>query len=196
MRFNQRFIDFAGHYGFVPKACRPQRARTKGKDERMVGYVKHNFFERYREFESFEHINQLGEKWLAEEADQRLHGTVKEVVSERFKREAPHLGPLPAVRYDTSYREARFVHWDGYIDVRGNRYSVPAQYCGQNVSIRISLDDRLAVYANDRLVLEYALRPVSAGWVTVPGHHHQLWSETFAVERRELSVYEEVALCN
>ena len=147
VRFNRRFIDFAAHYGFVPRACRPQRARTKGKDERMVGYIKHNFFQRYREFESFEHINQLAEKWLADEADQRVHGTVKEVVSERFKREAPHLGALPAVRYDTSYREARIVHWDGYINVRGNRYSVPDQYRGQNISIRISLDDRLSVPA-------------------------------------------------
>jgi transposase len=196
VRFNERFVDFAGHYGFTPRACRPRRARTKGKDERMVGYIKHNFFVRYREFESFEHINQLAEKWLAEEADQRLQGTVKEVVSDRFKREAPHLGPLPPVRYDSSYRESRLVSWDGYIDVRGNRYSVPDYYCGQSVTIRISLEDRLSVYTNDRLLVEHALRPVSLGWVTVPGHHRRLWSETFAVERRDLSVYEEVALCN
>jgi len=33
-RFNERFLDLAGWYGFSPKACRPYRARTKGKDER------------------------------------------------------------------------------------------------------------------------------------------------------------------
>ena len=32
-----RFVDFAAHYGFTPRACRPYRPRTKGKDERMVG---------------------------------------------------------------------------------------------------------------------------------------------------------------
>ena len=32
-----RFLDLAAHYGFEPKACQPYRARTKGKDERMVG---------------------------------------------------------------------------------------------------------------------------------------------------------------
>jgi transposase len=126
VRFNERFVDFAGHYGFLPRACRPNRARTKGKDERMVGYVKNHFFVRYREFESLAHMNELARGWLKEEADQRLHGTLKEVVIERFRKEAPYLGPLPRVRYDTSYREERFVHWDGYIDVRGNRYSVPA----------------------------------------------------------------------
>ena len=33
-KFNERFIDLAGLYGFTPRACKPYRARTKGKDER------------------------------------------------------------------------------------------------------------------------------------------------------------------
>ena len=128
--FNERFLDLADYYGFTPRACRPYRARTKGKDERMVGYIKHNFFVRYRSFESWAHLNQLAERWLAEEADLRVQGTVKEVVAERFEREKPELRPLPNVRYDTSYLELRQVAWDGYIDVRGNRYSVPASWSG------------------------------------------------------------------
>jgi len=44
--FNERFLDLAAWYGFNPKACRPYRAQTKGKDERMVGYIKGNFFVR------------------------------------------------------------------------------------------------------------------------------------------------------
>lgn len=143
--FNERFVDLAGHYGFTPRACKPYRARTKGKDERMVGYVKGNFFVRYRSFESWAHLNQLAEKWLAEEADQRVQGTVKEVVAERFKREQPALKPLPPIRYDTSYFEFRRVAWDGYIEVRGNRYSVPAELVGQRVAIRIGLDGTLRV---------------------------------------------------
>lgn len=76
VQFNPRFLDLAGHYGFVPRACRPHRARTKGKDERMVGYIKHNFFLRYRVFESLAHLNQLAEQWLREEADPRVHEIV------------------------------------------------------------------------------------------------------------------------
>jgi len=195
-KFNERFVDLAGHYGFVPKACRPYRARTKGKDERMVGYVKHHFFVRYRSFESWTHLNQLAEQWLREEADQRVHGTVKEVVSERFNQESESLGALPVQRYDTSYQERRQVSWDGYIDVRGNRYSVPSHLCGQQVQIRIGLDQGLRVYANDELVVESRLRPRSEGWVTVPEHHRALWEEALNVERRPLDVYEEVASCS
>jgi transposase len=196
VKFNERFVDFAGHYGFLPWACRPNRARTKGKDERMVGYIKNHFFVRYREFESFAHMNELALQWLEQEADQRLHGTVKEVVIERFAREAPHLGPLPRVRYDTSYREERFVHWDGYIDVRGNRYSVPAELCGKMVAIRIGLEGDLSVYAGDMKVTSHRLRSAADGWVTVPSHHARLWDQTTSVERRDLSVYEEVLRCS
>jgi transposase len=194
--YHARFLDLADHYGFRPRACRPYRAQTKGKDERMVGYIKGNFFQRYRSFESFTHMNQLAEIWLVEEADARLHGTLREVVAERFAREVPHLRPLPSVRYDTSYREKRWVGWDGYVDVRGNRYSVPDAYCGQLVTIRISLDGMLSVYAEESKIAEHRLRPVKDGWVTVPSHHDRLWRETLQVECRDLAIYEEVATCN
>jgi transposase len=196
VRFHERLVDLAGHYGFRPLACKPSRARTKGKDERMVGYIKGHFFQRYRSFESLEHMNQLAEHWLSEEADLRVHGTVKEVVAERFRREAPHLKPLPAVRYDTSYRERRWVSWDGYIDVRGNRYSVPDRWRGALVTLRLSLEGILSVYAEEVKVAEHRLRPVREGWVTIPEHHEELWRETLNVERRDLAVYEEVARCN
>jgi transposase len=39
VRFNERFLTFARYWGFRPRACAPFRARTKGKDERGVGYV-------------------------------------------------------------------------------------------------------------------------------------------------------------
>lgn len=193
VRFNQRFVDLAGHYGFVPKACKPYRARTKGKSERMVRYIKENFFVRYREFESWAHLIQLLEKWLAEEADQRVHGTVKEVVIERFECERDTLHPLPQTRYDTSYYETRQVGWDGYIDVRGNRYSVPGSLAGGTVTVRIGLDSTLRVYHGESLVANHLLRNIREGWVTVPEHHADLWRNTLQVERRPLEVYEEVA---
>lgn len=195
LRFNERFVDLAEHYGFTPRACQPYRARTKGKDERMVGYVKHHFFVRYRSFDNWPHLNQVVEQWLNEEADPRVHGTVHEVVAQRFLREQPTLQPLPKhkQRYDTSYIEHRHVSWDSYIEVRGNRYSVPANLVGRVVLVRISLDDRVRVYADEVLVATHQLQPVSAGWVTVAEHHHPLWESVAAqVERRSLSVYEEI----
>lgn len=136
------------------------------------------------------------ERWLAEEADQRVHGTVHEVVAERFAREAPQLRPRPAVRFDTAYREQRWVAWDGYVEVRGNRYSVPDGLCGQPLTVSISLAGEIRFYSlAGELVAEHRQRPVSQGWSTVAGHHERLWRQSVRVERRDLSVYEEVAQC-
>lgn len=190
-QFNERFLDLAAHYGFTPRACKPYRAQTKGKDERMVRYVKEHFFVRYRRFESWEHMNQVAEQWLREEADVRIQSTVKEVVALRFEREQPHLRPLPQTRYDTSYLEFRKVAWDAYIDVRGNRYSVPSHLVGQTVTIRIGLDDELRVFSQDELVAHHRLRTMQDGWVTVPEHHAALWAQVMEVEARPLTVYEE-----
>jgi transposase len=192
-RFNERFVDLAGQYGFIPRACRPYRARTKGKDERMVAYIKQNFFVRYRSFESWEHLNQLAEQWLREEADLRLQGTVKEVVAERFAREKPHLSPLPTIRYDTSYFEYRQVAWDGYIDVRGNRYSVPATLLGQRLAVRIGLDGLLRIFRADQVVTSHQLKSRQEGWSTLTEHRSEMWQATLQVEQRSLAVYEEVA---
>lgn len=192
-KFNERFVDLAGYYGFTPRACKPHRARTKGKNERMVGYIKHNFFVRYRRFESWAHLNQLAEQWLREEADPRLQGTVKEIVAERFEREKPDLKPLPHVRYDTSYLEHRQAAWDGYIEVRGNRYSVPTALAGQRVAVRIGLDGLLRVYRAETLIASHTLKDRREGWSTLPEHRSEMWKSTLPqVEQRTLAVYEEV----
>jgi transposase len=194
--FQARFLDLATHYGFQARACRPYRARTKGKDERMVGYVKHNFFVRYPAFESWVHLNQLAEQWLRDEADQRRQSTVKEIVQERFTKEQPSLKPLPPQRYDTAYLEWRTVAWDSYVEVRGNRYSVPTTLAGQRVVLRIGLDDTLRIYHAAQLVTTHQLQPRQSGWVTISEHHAALWQNTLQVEERALEVYAEVAQWN
>jgi transposase len=42
VQFNDKLIAFAKHWGFRPVACAPYRARTKGKTDSGVGYVKKN----------------------------------------------------------------------------------------------------------------------------------------------------------
>ena len=42
--YNRALVDFARHHGFHPKACRPYRAKTKGKVERPYRYIREDFF--------------------------------------------------------------------------------------------------------------------------------------------------------
>lgn len=130
---------------------------------------------------------------MRDEADRRCHGTVQEIVAERFAREGPTLRPVAAARYDTAYRDVRQVSWDAYIEVRGRRYSVPANWAGQTVQIRLTLEDELTVYHGEQVVASHRVVSGASGWVTVPSHHATLWAQTLTVEQRPLAVYEEVA---
>ncbi|AMO55540.1 integrase [Endozoicomonas montiporae] len=192
VKFNEGFLLLSRHYEFQPKACKPYRAQTKGKTERMVRYVKENFFQRYRSFESLEHLNQQLGDWLTNVADERHHDTLKEKVADRFAKEQPHLQKLPDIRYDTSYRETRRVPVDGYINFKTNRYSVPSTLVGQQVSIRMGLDRQLRVYGpDDTLVASHLLVDAKNRWVLDATHHRALYDE-IKVETRDLSHYEEV----
>jgi transposase len=174
---------------FVRPCPSPKLSTTAGTVDPSLIRIVH------RAFESWAHLNQLAEQWLREEADRRIHGTVHEVVAERFAREAPRLRPLPGRRYDTAW-ESRQVGWDVYVEVWGSRYSVPAALAGQRVTVRISLDGVVAIYEDEQLVAQHVLQAGAPRWVTVPEHHAALWAHTLEVERRPLAVYEEVAQWN
>ena len=114
------------------------------------------------------------------------------MVAERFEREKLLLKLLPQTRYDTSYFEYRQAAWDGYIEVRGNRYSVPAAMAGQRVAVRIGLDGLLRIYQAESLIASHTLRSRQEGWSTHAEHRAEMWKSTLPyVEQRSLAVYEE-----
>jgi len=94
VRFDERFRAFTRHWGFKQRACAPYRARTKGKDERGVGYVKRNAIAGHS-FASWSELEDHLSCWMREVADCRAHGTTGEASLVRFAREkAAALQPL------------------------------------------------------------------------------------------------------
>jgi hypothetical protein len=158
--FNARFLAFARYWGFQPRACAPYRARTKGKDERGVGYVKRNAIAG-RTFTSWTALEAHLHQWLRTVADVRVHGTTGEPPLERFQRaEAAALRPVNGRPPFHWTRElTRQVHADGCVEVDTHHYSVPWRLIGETVTVRI-VDDTLRVL---RAGVEVAQHPVSAG---------------------------------
>ena len=96
---NPDFLRFAAHWGFRPRACRPYRARTKGKVERPIRYIRDSFFYG-REFLNDEDLNEQAQSWLEGTANRRRHGTTGERPVERFERdEQQALQPLASCPY-------------------------------------------------------------------------------------------------
>ena len=133
VRFNARLHAFARYWGFTPRACAPYRARTKGKDERGVGYVKRNAIagRRFPNWGAFvAHLDQ----WNRDIADQRVHGTTGEGPVVRFADEAGALRPLSGRAPFGQLRDlVRKVRADCAIDLDTNSYSVPWRLVGETV---------------------------------------------------------------
>jgi transposase len=137
--FNDRFHAFARYWGFRPRACAPYRARTKGKDENGVGYVKRNALagRRFASWEAFEaHLAQ----WMRTIADVRVHGTTGERPIDRFQAaEAASLRPLNGRPPYLQMRELhRKVQADGTVGIDTNHYSVPWRLIGRSVTVEVS----------------------------------------------------------
>ena len=81
---NPEFLRFSRHWRFRIRACRPYRAQTKGKVERPVCYIRHNFLYG-RDFVSDDDLNARTLRWLDGVANTRVHGTLKERVTDRFR---------------------------------------------------------------------------------------------------------------
>ncbi len=138
VEFSDRLHAFARYWDVRPVACAPYRARTKGKDERGVGYVKHNAIAG-RRFASWGALEAHLAWWMREVADTRMHGTTGEAPIARFEREETQaLRPLNGRPPFRELRElSRRVQNDACVDVDTNHYSVPWTLIGAEVSVMV-----------------------------------------------------------
>ncbi|MEY8880952.1 IS21 family transposase, partial [Donghicola sp. XS_ASV15] len=122
--YNRSLVALLTHYGAAPKACKPYRAKTKGKVERPFRYIRQDFF-LARSFRNLQDLNAQFSAWRATVANPRVHATTGRVVDDAFALEQPALIALPALPYDAVLSVERRVSKDGMISVDGNLYSVP-----------------------------------------------------------------------
>lgn len=98
---NPEFLRFAEHWGFTIRACRPYRAKTKGKVERPIRYVRQSFFYG-RHYLNDADLNAQAGSWLERTANARKHRTTGERPRVRFERdERAVLRPLAARPYQS-----------------------------------------------------------------------------------------------
>jgi transposase len=140
--FNERYLDFATHSGFSPRACRPYRAQTKGKVERGIKYVRQNFWCGLH-FTDLDDLNRQAQCWINEIANVRVHGTTGEVPFERLPQE--HLQALPHQRFDTSIKAERYASRDCLVSYDGNFYSVPAAWANKMLLVKETEDRQLII---------------------------------------------------
>jgi len=162
--WNRAFLDMADLFGFAPTACWPYRAKTKGKVERSIKYLRQNFWP--VRFVDLEDLNCQVQTWLQTVANVRLHGTTNERPVDRARLE--QLASLPEnVLHGHWLEEERHVSRDGFVAYRGARYGVPWRYVGRVVVLRAKEED-LEIWLGERCLARHKLAQAGAT-VTLPG---------------------------
>jgi transposase len=195
--FDPEALASAHHYGFSMRLCQAYRAKTKGKVEHDVSYVRERLL-RAHSFTSYEQANIAWESWNEEVARQRVHGTHGEIVAVRAERDRSALLRLAPTGYLVVERTSRIVARDGFFSFEGRRYQVPDATPGERVELVLGATE-LEVYSmhdGRRIARHERGRPAlvlpdpvqnSISLATVLGA-----APTVEVHRRPLSVYQDL----
>lgn len=146
--WNREYETFMTTVGFKTKLCKLRHPYTKGKVERLVGFVKGNFLVG-RTFWNVTDLNQQALEWC-DKQNHAFHKGLYGIPQETHLHACA--GNLSSLEDTLEVRRylcpARKISFDGFVNFEGRRFGVPYQYVGQYA--RVSRQGRaLYVYSED-----------------------------------------------
>lgn len=132
---NPLYADVLKHYGATAVPCRVRDPDRKGKTESAVGHTQRTPLRGMR-FEAIEEAQTYLDRWDANWADKRIHGTTKRQVAAMFEEERPHLLSLPVEPFRYYQHGERTVHLAGHVEVDGAYYAAPPGMISVRVSVQ------------------------------------------------------------
>lgn len=153
VNFNPRYLDFARHYGFEVVACAPAKGNEKGRFERGVGYVKSNFLNGL-ELPGFAALNMAVQVWLESVANVRLHRETHRRPVDLWREELAQLQTVNERPFDVGRVLNLRANRQFRVTLDTNRYSVPARYAGQPVTVK-AYPDRVCIYQGETLIARH-----------------------------------------
>lgn len=180
------YRDFASHYGFVAIPARVRKPKDKASVEGAVKIVSTRILAcaRDRVFGSLDELNLwLGEAITALNAApfQKRAGSRHNLLLE----ERAHLAPLPNTAFELPTYLIRKVARDYHVDVQRQYYSVPHQYAGSTVEVRLTQRHVEVLLRDQRIALHHRASP-SQRFVTDPAHmpaHHRAFRDPQIMRR-------------
>jgi len=197
--FNPKYLDFARHNGFRIAPCHVGKGNEKGRVENGVGYVKKHFLAGL-ELPDFSALNPAARQWLDTVAHVRLHSETREQPVQAWHKERPYLRPLPLHPFDIATVSQVRASRQCRLTLDPNRYSVPAHYAGQALTLK-TYPDRLCLYHADTLIARHTRRYDRFHDVEDPDHpkplleqrkkarDHQLFRRFLALSPRAEAYY-------
>ena len=157
-RFTVGWLEYAQARGFVTDPARVAHPQDKPRVERMVQYVRGNFFAG-EDFADLADAQARAEVWCAEKAGRRIHGTTCARPAVVFaEAEAVLLLPAPPAPYQVPIYAQVKVARDYHVQVGKALYSIPEHYRGQTISARAD-GELVKMYHRGQLIKTHPRQP-------------------------------------
>ncbi len=154
---NDKMKAFANDFGFKIKLCKPHHPYTKGKVEAMNKFIA--WMIPYEgEFETEEELIGILKK-VNEKVNTYICQETGVPPLLLFQKEKEYLQPLPNRKVIDSYLShdrQTTVRKDSMISYMNNKYSVPFEYIGKPVNLRVN-SGKLEVYYSTELIAKHDL---------------------------------------
>lgn len=140
--FVKEFEEFIKDTGFSIYLCKGYDPSTKGKVEKTVDFVKHQFLGG-RIYYGLDRLNQEFIDWLDHDGNGMINDTTKKSPRELFKKEYPKLQ-----KYYEKKNDEIVVHsvYHDTVEYRDNLYKLPAGQINEGDRIRIERHDDFLIF--------------------------------------------------
>lgn len=184
---NQTMIEFGNHWGFAVLPARPYTPRDKASVECGIGVIQRQFYQQYRNyiFYSLAEMNEKFQTFLVELNSSPMKDYDGATRDERFENERQNLGKLRDDRFEYSIWKTCKVHPDCHVQVEKKFYSVPFEYVGFDVRVRIK-SKTIEIFSEEKSpIVVHAKLGASERVSTVEAHYPP---EKTAVARFEIKL--------
>ncbi len=167
-RLQASFAPVAKHYGVTVVPCPPRRGNRKGVVEKNIDFLTRRWWRTLAASNLAEAQTDL-DRFCVTIGDGRRRGEA----TVGALGEVEPLLELPAVPFPATTEDMRVVAANALVAVDGNRYSVPPQHVGEEVTIRRRLGDPTleVVSAAGRVIATHQAAPRGRGRVVrLPEH--------------------------
>jgi len=129
------FTAFRSYYLFESRYCTPAQGHEKGGVESDVGYAQRNFFAPIPKAQDLAALNSMLQQSCLNDMQRRVRGET-ETVAEVWQSEKSMLLPLSQGDFPACTSHVVKVNPYSQVVFETNRYSVPTEYVGKQLSLR------------------------------------------------------------
>ncbi len=178
------FGAYSRYAGFKIHLCRGYDPQSKGKIERVVGYVKNNYLS-CRKYCGISELNNGLMTWLDRVANSKIHDTIKMIPNRIFVEEIRHLKPVPTLSAPVCPKTAA-VRKTNVVHYLQNRYEVPKGTYFPGRVARIEADTatgRVSFYdaKNNDLLAEHDISYTKGRLISLPRNADRFRSTKYEV---------------